>query len=362
MVAKSVRAKSSALQRRNPEENRNWFGPLLRFRLERRRTLSHRLSTWRSGACARIWRRGSTTSVPGRKPADRCPSRQPDRVHATNPGHRHLSRPWIVGSGSVKDLISSARRESTPQYSADGTRIAFISDRTGSDEIWISDSNGSDWRQITSFAGPAVGSPRGSPDGKWIAFDSTADGRAGIYIVGASGGAVRRITSPGVACVRPSWSQDGRWIYFGSDRNAGWQIWKTTPDGGSPIQVTRDGGREAFEAPAGIFLYYSKAPPAKGIGRIALNSDPELRPREEKVSDFARQGSWAVGGRGIYDLNATGQLMFQEFSMMRSCQIPTPGLQLGLPNLMGAVPDDRWVLLTALVRSGDGLMLVRDFQ
>ncbi|HEX7361226.1 MAG TPA: winged helix-turn-helix domain-containing protein [Bryobacteraceae bacterium] len=265
--------------------------------------------------------------------------------------------PGPRGSGSVSRLISSTRAESAPQYSADGRRIAFVSDRTGSEEIWVADSDGQNVRQVTSFEGPGVGSPRWSPDGKWIAFDSTASGNAGIYIVAPNGGQVRKITLADVSCVRPSWSHNGRWIYFGSNQSGDWQIWKTMPQGGPPVQVTRNGGREAFEDPNGEFVYYTKTPTAKGIWRVPPSGGDEV-----EIASAGRQGRWAVGGSGIYYLSAPGELVFQEFSSKRCIRVPTSDLQLGAANMIGAAPDDRSILLTVLVRSEDRLVLVRNFQ
>jgi Tol biopolymer transport system component len=267
--------------------------------------------------------------------------------------------PGPRGSGAVTRFVSSTRQESAPQYSADGRHIAFVSDRTGSEEIWIADSKGQNGRQVTSFGGPSVGSPRWSPDGKWIAFDSTAGGLTAIYVIAAGGGPVRKVTSADVSSVRPSWSHDGEWIYFGSNQRGDWQIWKTTPQGGPPIQLTRNGGREAFEGPNGEFVYYTKTPPEKGIWRVPSAGGDEI-----KISGSGTQGRWVVGGRGIYYLSAPGKLIFQEFSSSRCVLVPTPGLQLGqgAANMIGAAPDDRWILLTVLVRSEDHLVLVRNFH
>lgn len=267
--------------------------------------------------------------------------------------------PGSRGSGRVSRLISSTRQESGPQYSADGRRVTFISDRTGSEEVWVADSDGQNARQVTSFGGASVGSPRWSPDGKRIAFDSTAAGRAAIYVVAANGGPARRITSERIASVRPSWSHDGKWIYFGSDRSGGWQIWKTAPLGGAPIEVTKKGGREAFEDPSGKFVYYTKTPPEKGIWRVPSDGGAEIR-----ISGAGSQGRWALGGRGIYYLSAPDQLAFQEFSGSECIRVPTPGLQIGegAANMIGVAPDDRWILLTVKVRSEEHLVLVRNFR
>lgn len=266
-------------------------------------------------------------------------------------------------AGQPTRLISSTRQEFSPRYSPDGSQIAFISDRTGSQEIWIADADGRNIRRITSFGGPSVGSPRWSPDGNWIAFDSTAAGASAIYVTAASGGPPRRITSPDVTSVRPSWSHDDKWIYFGSNRSGAWQIWKTTPEGAAPVQVTRDGGREAFEAPGGDFLYYTKAPPEPGIWRVPLDA-AVASGAEEKVTAAGSQGRWAVGSRGIYYLTAPGDLVFQEFSTRRCVRIQTAGLQIGAgaPNMIAAAPDDRSLLLSVAVRSESQLLLVRNFE
>ena len=108
--------------------------------------------------------------------------------------------------------------------------------------------------QLTSFGGAFLGSPRWSPDGQRIAFDVFREGHADIYVVSADGGSPRRFTTEPSQEVRPSWSRDGRWIYFGSNRSDTWQVWKAPAEGGAAVQVTKNGGREAFESPDGKFV------------------------------------------------------------------------------------------------------------
>ncbi len=67
-------------------------------------------------------------------------------------------------------------------------RIVFVSDRSGSREIWVCDSDGGNQVQLTKFGGSHVGSPRWSPDGRQIAFDSRPSGLSSIYVINASGG------------------------------------------------------------------------------------------------------------------------------------------------------------------------------
>ena len=147
---------------------------------------------------------------------------------------------WLDISGTQQNdkpsrLISSTKRESLPQFSSDGRKIAFRSLRTGNAEIWVSDSGGTDLVQLTFFCGPLTGTPRWSPDGSQIAFDSRPEGNADIFVVRASGGKPRRMTTDPAEDIVPSWSHDGKWIYFCSSRTGERQIWKMPSTGGDAI-------------------------------------------------------------------------------------------------------------------------------
>ena len=72
----------------------------------------------------------------------------------------------------------------------------------------------------------------------------------------------------------PSWSHDGKWIYFESDRTGVFQIWKVPFAGGMPVQVTNNGGADAFESRDGKFVYYTKWE-QRGIWRKPVEGGPE---------------------------------------------------------------------------------------
>ena len=201
-------------------------------------------------------------------------------------------------------MISSTQYDSSPQYSPDGSRVAFRSNRSGSNEIWVSDSNGRIPVQLTHYGGPLTGTPRWSPDGMNIAFDTRPDGQADIYVVSSIGGAPRRVTKSEFEDVVPSWSADGAWIYFASNRTGAWQVWRVPAAGGAEEQVTRDGGFAAFESPDGHYLYYAKGRSAAGLWRKRLPNGaeepvlPQLKP--------GYWGYWAVVENGIYFADQTG--------------------------------------------------------
>jgi eukaryotic-like serine/threonine-protein kinase len=118
-------------------------------------------------------------------------------------------------------LIASTRHDAGPNFSPDGKRIVFHSDRSGSLEIWVCDVAGHNLLQWTSIGGRLTGTPRWAPDSRHVAFDSRAGENSDIYVM-LEGGAPRRITSEASDDVVPSWSSDGRWIYFSSNRTGRW--------------------------------------------------------------------------------------------------------------------------------------------
>jgi len=267
-------------------------------------------------------------------------------------------------SSSTK-LISSSGTQTSPQYSPDGGKIVFMSDRSGSKEIWVCNSDGLNPVQLTSFGGPGVGTPRWSPDGLRIAFDGTKEGHANIYVINAAGGSPALLTSGGSNNVRPSWSRDGQWIYFGSDRTGSWQVWKSPAGSGSPVQVTRNGGREAFESPDGKFVYYSKEALVPGIWRLRVQGGEEI-----KVLDDGLQGHWALTVQGIYLLapnwNGLPAIEFFDISRGRRAKVvalPREGMGIeGFTFPAIAASTDGRSILYAQLQVASTIMVVENFR
>ncbi len=259
-------------------------------------------------------------------------------------------------------LIASTRNDRNPQFSPDGKKIVFVSLGSGSDEIWMCDSEGTNHVQLTSFGGPPVRSPRWAPDGQRIAFESAKEGHGDIYLVSAEGGAPHRLTTEPSNDVWPSWSKDGRWIYFGSDRSAAWQVWKAPAQGGRAVQVTKKGGREAFESPDGKFVYYAK-PDALGLWRVPVEGGEETQ-----VLDQGDQGFWALLDRGIYFLNpkATRPVIeFFSFATRRLTEIavvPKEANTVGGGYGFAVSTDGRWILYVQVDHTESDIVLVENFR
>jgi tricorn protease len=172
--------------------------------------------------------------------------------------------------GDVRRLTrTSDVRESNPQWSPDGKRIAFVSDHSGREEIWVCDEHGNSLKRLTNsdtqkgapvwapdsqsllytasdralhrfnladnkdtvltrgevigFGSTAISNPQWSPDGKWIAF--TRSGRdllPHVYVMPSGGGAEKRITdADAYSDSSPLWTPDGKALVYLAGMDSG---------------------------------------------------------------------------------------------------------------------------------------------
>lgn len=146
-----------------------------------------------------------------------------------------------------------------PALSPDGKEIAFVS---GGD-IWAVPSSGSEAHLLVS--GPADESrPLYSPDGSRLAFMSTRTGAGDIYVLTFATGQLQRITFSDAASNLDAWSRDGQWLYFTSSAddvaNQG-DIFRVRASGGTPLEVSRERYMYEFES--------SPSPDGKQIALVA---------------------------------------------------------------------------------------------
>jgi Tol biopolymer transport system component len=275
--------------------------------------------------------------------------------------------------GTILPFITSTRDDFQPDYSSDGRKIAFESDRSGCEEIWVCNRDGSAPFQLTDFRTGWSGSPAWSPDRENIAFDRYDAPNWAICVIHSQGGKVSRLTTKSGNNVTPHWSRDGHWIFFASDRTGRFEIWKIPATGGPEIQMTKGGGNFPVVSVDGESIYYSKSDSVSNLTlwRLPVTGGEETRTLDHLL--FAH--SFAVGRKGIYFLQGQSNssapfadsvqnsppLCFLDF---KTRQIKTLG-SVQATNLAGHIavsPDEHSVLYGHDDGSGSDLMLVEDWH
>jgi len=149
-----------------------------------------------------------------------------------------------IEEGDLRQITSSPARDRDPQYSPDGKWIAFTSDSSGREEIYVAASDGTgELRKITDFDALKL-SLRWSPDAKEIAFTSS-DLRLRKYNLESKQTA--ELTSSRYGNIgAPVWSPDGKWIaYTKADVSRTNDIYLIPSGGGQERKVTFDSSNDS---------------------------------------------------------------------------------------------------------------------
>ncbi len=154
------------------------------------------------------------------------------------------------------DLLSQGTRL-LRQPSITDTHVTF----SYGGDIWIAELDGSNTERITST--PAVeGNPHFSPDGKWIAFNSNRSGNQAVYVVSPEGGTPRRLTwHPAPATVR-GWSTDGKRVLYATSRDNApasfSRLWTVSVDGGPSTMLSMQWAADGSFSPDGKKVFVDR--------------------------------------------------------------------------------------------------------
>ncbi len=131
-----------------------------------------------------------------------------------------------VGGGTATRITSGLPFDSQPSYSPDGKEIAFLSDRDGGENLWISKADGTDPKQLSKDKESEVASPSWTPDGQYVLVAKTASplGAHEIWMYNIRGGRGVQVTKSKatpqtprdqvqnfLGAIAPS---DGRYFYY----------------------------------------------------------------------------------------------------------------------------------------------------
>jgi len=183
---------------------------------------------------------------------------------------RHFG-PEPVPSRALLRLTSTSGVNIDPALSADGSLLAYASDRGGSGDldIWVQPTRAERPSRVTSASGDEL-EPSFSPDGGSIVF-SKGEG-AGLYIVATAGGESRLLVTA-VSARTPRFSPDGRWVTYWT----GPPVWVS-------IGVTTN-----LRSSTGLFVVATSGGPSRALASEFAN---------------ARYGTWSPDGEKILFLGA----------------------------------------------------------
>jgi Tol biopolymer transport system component/DNA-binding winged helix-turn-helix (wHTH) protein len=254
------------------------------------------------------------------------------------------------------ELNPSTRYQKDAQYSPDGKRIAFASERSGVPGVWVSSDDGSNLVQISNPHDESD-SPQWSPDGKKIAFDSRTRDSWEIYVADVNEGNPRKLVTNISGVIQPHWSRDGKWIYFRSYEVGKPGIYRCPATGGDAIPLSKniDAGvpQESFD---GRTVYFGDQ---SGLKRIAL---PIQAGTESGVEGFPRSYVWTVSAGGIYFVpdDAAKSVRYFDFASKRIRSLFEVDKDFG--DGFSVSPDGRWMLYSQVGDVTSDIMMVDHFH
>ncbi|HEV8482417.1 MAG TPA: amidohydrolase family protein [Blastocatellia bacterium] len=154
-----------------------------------------------------------------------------------------------VSGGTARRIIGGLSFESQPKFSPDGKKIAFLSDRSGAENVWIADADGQNPKPLTKGRNQAFCSPAWTPDGQYVIVSKSGDaiGTFHLFMYHKDGGTGVSVGPPPPPPPQPGSgappqppqqnklgavaSPDGRFIYYGVrtgsfNYNAQFPIWQ----------------------------------------------------------------------------------------------------------------------------------------
>ena len=257
-------------------------------------------------------------------------------------------------------LLQSSYADFNPSFSPDGRHIAFSSGRSGQQEAWIADADGSNPRQLTHGPPRHRGGPRWSPDGRRLLYGARGEnGRWDVWIIDADGANARPLTFGTGDSRGYAFSADGRFVYLSSNAEGKFAIWRMSVAGGRLERVTGDGG-SAVVTPDGRTLLYDK--PA--LMAMTLPDGPE-----RQLAPCVQQWGYAATRVGVFYLEcARGRWQ---------AALHVADLVTGVDHVVGQMPISRFsprfqglsvspdgsnVVFTKLVSEGDDVMMIDNFK
>jgi len=220
-----------------------------------------------------------------------------------------------ASGGSPTQLTANAGNNIDPEWSPDGARIAFQSDRDGSDAIYVMNADGSDQNRITP-SGVLARQPSWSSDGTAILF-SRIDSNC-LSVIDIASREIRNLTQPALQAWNGKWSLEGSRIVFESTRDGDAEIYIMNADGSGATQLTANSisDQHPVLSPDGQWIAYNSTVQGKqDFDLFIMAADGTNAHRVTTASEHDEYASWspdgqqlvyAYGNAALYVINIDG--------------------------------------------------------
>jgi Tol biopolymer transport system component/DNA-binding winged helix-turn-helix (wHTH) protein len=192
------------------------------------------------------------------------------------------------------ELVPSSRAQWDAQYSPDGKRIAFASNRSGRQGVWISSDDGSNLVQVSN-PNYASGSPEWSPDGSRIAFNSLPYDRWEIDIADMTEQKPRKLITNISGVIQPHWSRDAKWIYFRSEEASRKGLYRCPASGGDAVALSNDiDGISPQESFDGKTVYFASRADNSTLKKTVLPGQPGTESEVDGLPSVSFYDRWTL--------------------------------------------------------------------
>lgn len=187
-----------------------------------------------------------------------------------------------------------------PDWSPDGTQIAFTSYRDHQQGLFVLDTANGKVRQIVAMAGLNFGADW-HPDGKELLVALSRSGNPEIYRITPEGKIIKRLTVSNAIEISPSWSPGGRDLVFTSDRTGTPQLYIIDSDGSGRRRLTFEGryNDSAVWSPGGDKIAYATREGNYTQIVVMKSTGEDRRVVTDKQWRNCEDPSWAPDGRHL---------------------------------------------------------------